>query len=112
MDTNTSNTAFPSLIENNTRYYLQQVLKKCNEHRANIYQYALNIGVFVIFVLVVTIVLYCCYKCKRTPEEIREKELKDQAYVLSKIRHYKQERNNIASRASITGLPMMDTRPI
>jgi hypothetical protein len=105
-------TAIPSLIENNTRYYLQHVLQKCNHHRANIYQGALNIGVFVIFIVVLATVLYCCYKSKRTPEQIKEKELEDQAYVLSKIRHYKQERNNIASRASITGLPMADTRPI
>ena len=102
----------PSLIENNTRFYLQQVLHKCNQHRTNIYQWALNIGVFIAFIVILFAILYACYKSKRTPEEIQQKELEDQAYVLSKIRHYKQERDHIASRASITGLPVMDTRPI
>jgi len=96
----------PSLIENNTRSYLQQVLQKCNQHRASIYQFSLNIGVFIIFTIVLCSVLYSCYKSKKTPEEIKQKELEDQAYVLSKIRHYKQERQYIASRSTITGLPV------
>ena len=95
----------PSLIDSSTRYYLQQVLHKCGQNRASIYQWVLNIGVFVIFVLVVTIVLYYCYKSKRTPEEIAKKEMEDQAYVLSKIKQYKQERQHIASRTTMTGLP-------
>ena len=95
----------PSLIDSSTRYYLQQVLQKCGQNRASIYQWALNIGVFVMFVLVVTIVLYYCYKSKRTPEEIAQKEMEDQAYILSKIKQYKQERQHIASRTTMTGLP-------
>jgi hypothetical protein len=97
----------PSLIENNTRYYLQQVLQKCNNHRASIYHWSLNIGVFILFIIVLITVLYSCYRSKKTPEEIKQKELQDQAYVLSKIRHYKQERQHIASRIAITGLPVI-----
>jgi hypothetical protein len=97
----------PSLIENNTRYYLQQILQKCNHNRASIYQWVLNIGVFVVFMIILVAVLYSCYKSKKTPEEIQQKELEDQAYVLSKIRHYKQERQHIASRSNMTGLPVM-----
>jgi len=98
--------ANPSLIEYGTRHYLQQVLQKCNHHRASIYQWALNVGVFAVFCIVASTVLYACYKSKRSPEEIQQKELEDQAYILSKIRHYKQERQHIASRSSITGLPV------
>jgi hypothetical protein len=54
-----------------------------------------------------TVILYFCYKSKKTPEEIKKRELEDQAYILSKIRHYKQERQNMASRATITGLPLV-----
>jgi len=96
----------PSLIENNTRFYLQHVLQKCNQHRASIYHWSLNIGVFIIFAVISITVLYSCYKSKKTPEEIQQKELEDQAYVLSKIRHYKQERQHIASRSTMTGLPV------
>jgi len=101
-----------SLIDHNTRHYLRQVLHKCHGYRASMYQWALNIGVFVGFVVVTITILYCCYRTKLTPEQIKEKELADQAYVLSKIKHYKQEREHIASRASITGLPVVDARPI
>ena len=97
----------PALIENNTRYYLQNVLQKCNQHRASIYHWSLNIGVFIIFVIIVFAILYSCYKSKRTPEEIQQKDLKDQAYILSKIRHYKQERQHIVSRTTLTGLPVI-----
>jgi heme/copper-type cytochrome/quinol oxidase subunit 2 len=97
----------PSLIENNTRYYLQQVLQKCNQHRASIYHWSLNVGIFIIFIVVVFAVLYSCYRSKRTPEEIQQKDLEDQAYILSKIRHYKQERQHIASRSTMTGLPVL-----
>ena len=98
----------PKLIESNTRYYLSDILHKCHDNRAKLYMYALNIGIFVLFVLVTTGVLYTCYKSKRTPEEIRQREIEDQAYILSKIRHYKHERQNMASRATITGLPLVD----
>jgi hypothetical protein len=41
-----------------------------------------------------------------TPEEAHAKYIKDQEYVLSKIRFYKHHQQTIASKASITGLPM------
>jgi hypothetical protein len=78
----------------------------------NIYLYALNIGVFVFFVVLTAAVLYYCYKRRLSPEEAYQKQLKEQEYVLSKIRYYKEQQRNIASRASITGLPTMDPRPI
>jgi hypothetical protein len=78
----------------------------------NIYLYALNIGVFVLFVGITAAVLYYCYTKRMSPEEARQKQLKEQEYILSKIRFYKEQQRNIASRASITGLPTMDPRPI
>lgn len=97
----------PNLIESNTRYYLSDILHKCHDNRAKLYIYSLNTAIFVLFVVVTTLILYFCYKSKKTPEEIKKRELEDQAYILSKIRHYKQERQNIASRATITGLPLV-----
>lgn len=98
--------ALPNLIESNTRFYLFDTLQKCHNNRANIYKYALNIGVFIIFVVITSIILYSCYKNKKTPEEMKKRELEDQAYILSKIRHYKNERQYMASRGIITGLPL------
>jgi hypothetical protein len=102
----------PRLIENGARFYMSSVLADCHSNRVNIYLYALNIGVLVAFLGVVGLVLYYCYKNRLSPEEAYQKQLKEQEYVLSKIRFYKDHQASIASRASITGLPTTDTRPI
>jgi hypothetical protein len=47
-----------------------------------------------------------------TPEENRQKLLKEQEYILSKIKFYKDHQRSISSKASITGLPTMDERPL
>lgn len=102
----------PRLIEYNARSYMSDILNKCHDNRVNIYLYALNIGIFIGFVIIVCLVLYYCYKSKLSPEEEYQKKIKDQEYVLSKIRFYKEHQKNIASRALITELPMLDGRPI
>ena len=102
----------PRLIEAGAHSYMSQILQTCHSTRVNIYLYALNIGVFVLFVIVVSLVLYYCYTRKLKPEEEEQKRLKEQEYILSKIRFYKDQQRNIASRASITGLPTMDPRPV
>jgi hypothetical protein len=102
----------PRLIEAGAHGYMNEVLQTCHSNRVSIYLYALNIGVLVIFVGIVALILYYCHVNKPTPQESYQKQLKEQEYVLSKIRFYKDQQRNIASRASITGLPTMDPRPI
>lgn len=96
----------PKLIEPVTRYYISNILNQCHENRAKIYLFTLNAGVFLLFVLVTSIILYGCYRSKKTPEEIKKREIEDQKYILSKIRHYKRERENMVSRGMMTGLPV------
>lgn len=102
----------PRLIENGARFYMSSVLSGCHSNRVNIYLYALNIGVLIGFLGIVGLVLYYCYKNRLSPAEAYQKQLKEQEYVLSKIRFYKEHQASIASRASITGLPTVDPRPI
>jgi hypothetical protein len=102
----------PRLIETGAVYYMSNVLNSCHSNRVNIYLYALNIGVFVLFVFVVCLILYNCHKSKLSPEQAYQKQLKEQEYILSKIRFYKDHQASIASRASITGLPTTDPRAI
>lgn len=102
----------PRLIEPKCRSYMSEILNKCHDNRVNIYLYSLNIGVLVLFILVVCLVLYYCYKTKMNPEEEHQKKIKDQEYILSKIRFYKEHQRSIASKATITELPMLDGRPI
>ena len=66
-----------------------------------------NIGVLVIFVLVVGITLYYCSKDKLSDYEKQQKLLKDQQYIMSKIRFFQAEnkRNNDSMYSSVSNLP-------
>lgn len=105
-------TIAPRLIEHGAKYYMSNVLTDCHSNRVNIYLYALNIGVLILFVGIAGLILFYCYKNKLTPEAVYQKQLKEQEYILSKIRFYKDHQMSIASRASITGLPTTDPRSI
>lgn len=105
-------TSVPKLIEHGAHVTISNLLHKCHDNRVNIYLYVLNVGILVLFVLVTGVILYYCHKTKTTPEENLQKQMKEQEYILSKIRHYKEHQRNIASKASITGLPTMDERPL
>jgi hypothetical protein len=98
---------YPRLIENSSKNYLFQTLQKCHNHRVTIYYYVLNISVLILFFGIVGAVLYYSYKNKLTPYEAQQKMLKDQAYILSKIRYYKEDRKNMEESqvSSITNLP-------
>ena len=102
----------PRLIEYGAKNYMCGILNKCHENRVNIYLYVLNIGVLLLFLLICSIVLYYCYKKKLSPEEEYQKQIREQEYILSKIRYYKDHQRSIASRSTITGLPTLDERPL
>jgi hypothetical protein len=97
----------PRLIENSAKNYLYQTLQKCHHNRTNVYYYSLNLGVLVIFVGIVALVLYNSYKNKLSPYEHQQKMLRDQQYILSKIRWHQEDRKNMqqSQMSSITDLP-------
>lgn len=101
---------YPSLIDYNSRQHLTNTLQRCHENRTTIYYYALNIGVLVLFCVIFGSALYFCYKNKPTPYEKHQKILKDQEFILSKIRfhqdNYKQQQNQMSN---ITNLPFINT---
>jgi hypothetical protein len=96
----------PRLIESSAKDFLYSTLSKCHNNRVHIYTIALNIGVLIGFFLITFIILYYCYKKKPSEYEAKQKLLRDQQYILSKIRFYQGE--NIERRTSdITSLPIM-----
>uniref|UniRef100_A0A6C0ATB8 Uncharacterized protein n=1 Tax=viral metagenome TaxID=1070528 RepID=A0A6C0ATB8_9ZZZZ len=102
---------FPKLIDYSTRNYLFQTLNHCHEYRVNLYYYALNIGVFALFVLIVSAILYHCYKNKLTDYEREQRNLRDQDYILSKIRFYQvqSKANSEGKMTGITNLPFTES---
>ncbi len=88
---------YPKLIDNGAINYMYDALQICHTNRVKIYYIALNVGVFLLFIIVTTLVLYYCYKKKPTPYEQKRKMLKDQEYILSKIRHYQGEQQRLSA---------------
>jgi hypothetical protein len=86
-----------------------QTLQKCHSNRTTIYYYALNVGVLVAFIGLVGLVLYNAYKNKLSPYEQHEKMIRDQEYVLSKIRWFQEDRKvaHESELSSITNLPYL-----
>jgi len=97
----------PRLIENSAKNYLFQTLQKCHTNRVSIYYYSLNFGVLFLFLGIVGLVLYYCSKQKLTDYEKQQKMLKDQAYILSKIRYHQEDKKqrHQSQISSVTDLP-------
>ena len=99
---------YPSLIDSNSKQYLMNTLQSCHENRVTIYYYVLNIGIFVLFCFLFGSALYMCYKNKPTPYEKHQKMMKEQEFILSKIRfhqnNFKQQQNQMSN---ITNLPFL-----
>jgi membrane protein insertase Oxa1/YidC/SpoIIIJ len=91
------------LIENSARNYLFQTLQKCHTNRVSIYYYALNFGVLFIFVGIVALVLYYCSKQKLSDYDKQQKMIKDQQYILSKIRYYQEDKKE-QQRSQVSGI--------
>jgi len=98
------------LIENGAHQYMNNLLHQCHDNRVNIYLYFLNISIFLIFTLVVCGILYYCYSYKRNPLEEQLMIKKEQDYILSKIRFYKDHQRTINSKVGLSGLPTLDPR--
>lgn len=99
----------PQLIEHSSRQLMMNTLQQCHTTRVNMYYYIFNAAVFIGFVLIVGITLYYCNKDKLSEEEKQQKMLKDQQYIMSKIRFFQEESkiNNESRYSSITNLPFI-----
>jgi len=97
---------YPHLIEPSMKNYLFNTLKQCHDIRIHFYSYVLNISIFLLFVAIFGYTLYYCNKTKLTDYEKSQKMLRDQQYVLSKIRFY-QEENKEKKVSSLTNLPFI-----
>ena len=95
------------LIETGVYTYLQNTLHNCREHRSRMFYMGLNLAVFLLFVGFIGTILYFCYTQKKSPYETYQKQLKDQEYILSKIRYYQGHMHNlnVRDKSNITGLP-------
>ena len=97
----------PMLTEPGVKYFINETLKQCHQFKEKYHNLNLNIGLLVLFFIILGILLLYKYKGKITPEENKEKELQKKQYILSKIRNY-QDAKTKAQQKLITGLPQWD----
>ena len=86
---------YPRLIEDNVSNYLQNSLKLSHSNRVQIYSFALNAGVVLLFCIICGTFLYYRYQNRPTVYEKQQKMYRDQEYILSKIRFYQTEQKNL-----------------
>lgn len=104
----------PHLVESTARRYLRTTLETCAALRHRYYGLLLNLGVFALFVLIVGGTLYYCYVTKKQRTKDPHAQLmKDQEYILSKIRFYQemQQKRKETSASSLADLPFVTPHP-
>jgi len=94
----------PMLTEPGVKYFINETLKQCHRFREQYQNMMFNIGLLVLFFIVLGILLIYKYKGKLTPEEIEQNETLKKHYILSKIKNY-QDYKIKAQQKLITGLP-------
>lgn len=97
------------LIDHSAKNYIYNVLQQCHKNRVSLYYYVLNVGVLILFLGITGAVLWRCNSVKLTDNEKKEKMWKDQQYVLSKIRYFKEENKNL-NYSGINTLPFTEPR--
>ena len=99
----------PVLIDPSFRNYMFHSLQSCHQYRSNLYYYILNFGILFVFVVIAGIALYNCSLNKQSDLEKQQQMIEDQQYVMSKIRHYKQQmEDNKEMVTNITNLPTLE----
>ena len=99
----------PILTEPGVRYFLNETLKQCHIFKENYKNLMVNIGLLILFIIILGIILLIKYKGKLTPEEIKQKEIEKKKYILSKIKNYQDSRKR-EEQELITGLPHWNTK--
>ena len=99
------NVQIPSLIDEGVKNFLCEKLLICHDYKMTIFSYLMNSIYLIALVTVFIIILYISRNPKLTPYEKALKMQKDQEYIVSKIRDYKQEKKIYSS--IITDLPIV-----
>jgi len=100
----------PQLIDDSAKMYIDVLLQKSHEVRINRNYTILNVAIVFAFVFIFGGFLYYCYVNKPTKRESNYKIMKDQEFVLSKIRWFKEQNEKVNKMSSpITGLPTLDS---
>ena len=99
----------PKLCEPAVKSILHSSLKDCNLYKQNYYNLLFNIVTAIIFISIVSLLLWLRYKGRLTEKEIEEKKRIKNNYIISKlakINSIKKQKDNF-----ITNLPSFKDNP-
>lgn len=88
---NTTNSNKPKLVEKNVQYFLKAILNNSKNIKLNTFNKYYNISMFLLFITIVSTVLFVKYKKTNNLQLKAEKNIKNQEYIYSKLLYY----NNI-----------------
>lgn len=93
-----------SLIDTETKSKLMHTLKMYHEARSKTYSWVLNTIVFGMILLFAGTTVWLCYKNKKSTVEQYNQLLRDQEYVINKIRQYKgmQDAERLSTKLPVT----------
>ena len=98
----------PNLTEPGVIYFLKETLKKCNEKRQLFYNTILNLGLLFIFISILGVLLVYKKNNKLSTEERKQRSLKQQQYMLERIKSFREKRQKETNEI-ITTLPRFES---
>tara|TARA_B100000963_G_scaffold316324_2_gene296051 strand:+ start:869 stop:1285 length:417 start_codon:yes stop_codon:yes gene_type:complete len=104
----------PQLIAPNVKFFFKNILKNCNTIKNNNYNFYYNIGLLILFIVVLGTILLCKYKGGKNSIEKYHKNLRDKQYIMSKLIYYNKtniENNQRIKNNMITNLPDYSNHP-
>ena len=98
----------PNLIENNVKYFLGSTLSNCHKFKEKYFNNIFNIGIFIGFLSLVTIILVFKYKGNKNTKEIELQKRRDKQFIIQRLLKIKQEniRDTNTKNNLITNLPI------
>lgn len=98
----------PSLVEPGVKYFFNATLHQCKLIKEKHYNFLFNLGLFILFFLILGLVLYYKYKGNISKEQIEIKQRQQQEYIISKLRLFQDMKKE---NTLITDLPVWNQNP-
>jgi hypothetical protein len=104
MNFNEFNSAKPILTEPGVTYFLNEALKQSHIIRDKFNNTVFNIGMLILFFIILGSMLLYKYKGKLNPVEIAKRNKEKKYYILEKVKNFQIAKQR-AHEELITGLP-------
>lgn len=97
----------PTLTEPGVKYFLNQALKQSHIIREKFHNTIFNIGMLILFLIILGGILIYKYKGRLSPSEAIRKDREKKQYILERIQNFQIAKQK-AHQQLITGLPQWE----